>query len=430
MNREILHIAIPSIISNITVPLLGLISTGIVGHLGETAYLAAIALGTMFFNVVYWVFAFLRMGASGLTAQAYGKKDSREIAAVLAQSVAVALLIAIALIATCYPIERLIFSLLNTTLETEHYASAYIRILIWGAPAQLLLYSIHGWFIGMQNSRYQVYVVVAMNVVCIALSFLFVYKFGMTIDGVAYAGVVSLYFGLAVALLLWAYKYRGFYSFIHWRKNLRLSEMHRFFTINRDVFLRMVCLVAVTFYFVYAGAKQGDIILAVNTLMMQLYYLYSFFIDGFALAGEALVGKYAGAGDELSMRETVKRLFLWGTAMAVIFTAFYGIGGKHLLNVLTDDSSVTAAAAPYFYWALIMPLASYAAFIWDGIMIGAVATRYMLIAIAVASAVFFGVYYSFGADGNHVLWLAFVLYLITRGGVQTLFAKRTLRIYS
>ncbi|OAV74053.1 DNA-damage-inducible SOS response protein [Bacteroidales bacterium Barb7] len=431
MNKEILHIAIPAIFSNIAVPLLGLIGIGIVGHLGKTAYIGSMALGTMFFNTIYWIFAFLRMGTSGLTAQAYGRRDRREIAAILVQSVLVSFVIALVLILFRHPVERLIFSILETTAEMEKYAILYIHILIWGAPAVLTLWVFFGWFIGMQNSRCQMYVILSMSAVNVVLSLAFVYGFKMNLDGVAWATLLSQYFGLILAVIIWLHKYGSFRSDMSWKESFRFSLTKRLFTVNRDIFFRMICLVVVTFFFVYAGARQGETILAVNTLMMQLYYMYSFFLDGFSFAGEALIGKYAGAKDEANLHKAVHYLFLWGAGVAVLFTLLYAAGGTSFLGLLTDDKGVINASSAYFYWALFTPLISFTAFIWDGIMIGAITTRYMLISIAGASVVFFSVYYAFsGETNNHILWLAFTLYLFIRGLIQTVYAKKCLSLQS
>ncbi len=425
MHRKILHIAIPSIISNITVPLLGLVDVGITGHLGKTSYIGAIALGSLFFNILYWNFGFLRMGTSGLTAQGYGKKSEEEIVRILIQAVSVALTAAFFIIILQYPLQRLAFSILDTTQEIELYAVTYIRILIWGAPAILLLYVFYGWFIGMQNSLYQMYVAVSMNLINILLSFIFVYRFGMKIEGVAYSTLVAQYSGVFLALILWTKKYGYLRKLIKLRENLRIKEMKLFFIINRDIFLRTLCLIAVTSFFTYAGAKQGEVTLAVNTLLMQLFTLFSYFMDGFAYAGEALVGRYTGARNVKQIKKVIKSLFQWGISLALFFSILYTIAGKEFLHIMTNDSLVIEAASGYFCWVLAIPIAGFAAFIWDGVYIGASLTRYMLFGVSIAALAFFGVIYLYsGISNNQVLWLAFIIYLFLRGLVQTFFAKK------
>lgn len=425
MNRRILHLAIPSIVSNITVPLLGLVDVTIVGHLGAIAYIGAIAVGGLLFNILYWNFGFLRMGTSGLTSQAYGRKDKDAEIRVLVQAVSVGLFSALAMLILQYPIERLAFRLLDTSAEVEQYAVTYFRICIWGAPAVLAQYGFTGWFIGMQNSRYPMYIAIVMNVINIVCSSCFVFLFGMKVEGVAFGTVVAQYSGVMMALGLWYYNYKELRGRITFKGSLQLIAMRRFFAVNRDIFLRTLCLIGVTTFFTSTGARQGDVILAVNTLLMQLFTLFSYIMDGFAYAGEALSGRYVGACNLVQLKRAVKALFGWGVGLSLVFTLLYGIGGENFLRLLTNDTVVIETAGHYFYWVLAIPLAGFAAFLWDGILIGATATRFMLWAMLVASGSFFVIYYCFsGATNNHMLWLAFLVYLALRGVMQTLWSRK------
>lgn len=425
MNRRILHLAIPSIVSNITVPLLGLVDVTIVGHLGATAYIGAIAVGGLLFNILYWNFGFLRMGTSGLTSQAYGRKDKDAEIRVLVQAVSVGLFSALVMLILQYPIERLAFRLLDTSAEVEQYAVTYFRICIWGAPAVLAQYGFTGWFIGMQNSRYPMYIAIVMNVINIVCSSCFVFLFGMKVEGVALGTVVAQYSGVMMAWGLWFYNYKELRGRITFRGSLQLIAMRRFFAVNRDIFLRTLCLIGVTTFFTSTGARQGDVILAVNTLLMQLFTLFSYIMDGFAYAGEALSGRYVGACNLVQLKRAVKALFGWGVGLSLVFTLLYGIGGENFLRLLTNDTVVIETAGHYFYWVLAIPLAGFAAFLWDGILIGATATRFMLWAMLVASGSFFMIYYCFsGATNNHMLWLAFLVYLALRGVMQTLWSRK------
>lgn len=425
MNRRILHLAIPSIVSNITVPLLGLVDVTIVGHLGATAYIGAIAVGGLLFNILYWNFGFLRMGTSGLTSQAYGRKDKDAEIRVLVQAVSVGLFSALAMLILQYPIERLAFRLLDTSAEVEQYAVTYFRICIWGAPAVLAQYGFTGWFIGMQNSRYPMYIAIVMNVINIVCSSCFVFLFGMKVEGVALGTVVAQYSGVMMALGLWFYNYKELWGRITFKGSLQLIAMRRFFAVNRDIFLRTLCLIGVTTFFTSTGARQGDVILAVNTLLMQLFTLFSYIMDGFAYAGEALSGRYVGACNLIQLKRAVRALFGWSVGLSLVFTLLYGVGGENFLGLLTNDKVVIETAGHYFYWVLAIPLAGFAAFLWDGILIGATATRFMLWSMLVASGSFFVIYYYFsGATNNHMLWLAFLVYLALRGGMQTLWSRR------
>lgn len=426
-NREILQIALPSIVSNITVPLLGLIDVTIVGHLGAASYIGAIAVGGMLFNIIYWIFGFLRMGTGGMTSQAYGRGDENEMMRLLTRSTGVGLLIALILIVLQYPIERTAFAFIETTPEVERLASTYFRICIWGAPAVLGLYSFSGWFIGMQNSRYPMFIAITQNIVNILVSLLLVYGLQMKIEGIAIGTLVAQYAGLFMAFVLWKHKYSSLRRYAELRSLTDRNAMARFFQINRDIFLRTLCLVSVTVFFTSAGAAQGEIVLAVNTLLMQLFTLFSYIMDGFAYAGEALAGKHIGSGNRQALNQMVRQLFLWGIVLSVAFTLLYSIGGTGFLQLLTNEPSVIAASSAYFYWVLAIPLAGFAAFLYDGIFIGATATGLMFRAMLVASVTFFGIYFGCrNAMGNHALWLAFITYLALRGIVQGILGRKIL----
>ena len=428
-DRQILQIALPSIVSNITVPLLGLIDVAIVGHLGSPAYIGAIAVGGMLFNIIYWIFGFLRMGTSGMTSQAFGKRDLTEVVCLLMRSVGIGLAVAFCLIALQIPIRQGAFLLIHPTDEVRILATLYFHICIWGAPAMLGLYGLTGWFNGMQNSRIPMYIAITQNIVNIIASLSLVYLCGMKVEGVALGTLIAQYAGLFMGLALWWKHYGKLKRFLKGGKNIWQKEaMYRFFQVNRDIFLRTLCLVAVTLFFTSAGASQGEIILAVNTLLMQLFTLFSYVMDGFAYAGEALSGRYIGAHNREAFTDTVRHLFGWGVVMAVLFTLVYALGGNAFLGLLTDDKEVIAAADTYFYWALAVPAVGIAAFIWDGIFIGATATRGMLLSMATAAASFFVLYYGLHPVlANHALWLAFLTYLLMRGVMQTGLSRVVIR---
>lgn len=419
MNRKILQLAIPSIVSNITVPLLGLVDVAIVGHLGSASYIGAIAVGGMLFNMIYWIFGFLRMGTSGMTAQVYGKRDLTEVVRTLLRAVGVGLLISLGLWILQSPILRGAFVLIDATEEVKRWASLYFNICIWGAPAILGLYGFAGWFIGMQNSRFPMFIAITQNIVNIAASLCFVFVLGMKVEGVALGTLIAQYAGLFMAFALWLKYYGRLKAYIDWNGLWGGEEMRRFFSVNSDIFFRTLCLVAVTTFFTSTGARQGDVILAVNTLLMQLFTLFSYIMDGFAYAGEALAGRFIGAKNDVGLRRCIRLLFLWGIGLSLSFTILYAFLGRDFLGLLTNDTSVIEASGDYFYWVLAIPLCGFSAFLWDGIFIGATATRQMLYSMLVASATFFIIYYLFYRPmGNHALWMAFLGYLSLRGGMQ------------
>ena len=418
-DRQILQIALPSIVSNITVPLLGMIDVAIVGHMGSAVYIGAVAVGSMIFNLVYWLFGFLRMGSSGLTAQALGRRDLTEVTRILVRSVTIAFGIALLMIVFQEPLRWLMFWLIGPTPDVAPFATTYFYIVIWGAPASLGLFCLSGWYIGMQNTRIPMFVSIMQNVVNILASLTLVYGFGMKIEGVAFGTVIAQYAGLLMALGGLRI-YKRLYKYLVLKGAFVKEAMGRFFHVNRDIFLRTLCLVAVNLYFTSAGARHGAIILSVNAVMLQLYLFFSYFMDGFAYAGEALGGRTYGAKNGIAFRETLRRLWGWATGVALAYTFLYVFGGQWIVGILTDEPQVLETSKDYIWWVWLVPLAGTGAFIWDGVFIGITATRGMLISSFISALLFFGVYEIFrGMLGNHALWLAMIIYLAMRGIIQT-----------
>ena len=421
-DRQILQIALPSIVSNITVPLLGLVDVAIVGHMGSAAFIGAVAVGSMIFNLVYWLFGFLRMGTSGMTSQALGRRDLTEVASLLARSLSMALGIALLFIVLQSPMKWGAFALIGPTADVAPFASTYFDIVIWGAPASLALFSLMGWFIGMQNTRFPMFISIMQNVVNILASLTLVYGFGMKIEGVALGTVIAQYVGFIVALGLLVHHYGRLFRYFQKQRIFR--NIRQFLHVNRDIFLRTLCLVAVNLFFTSAGARQGAVILSVNTVMMQLYLFFSYFMDGFAYAGEALGGKTYGAHNRSAFHETLRRLWLWTLIVTTVFTILYLCCGEWIISILTDEPQVIEAAQAYLWWVWLIPATGCVAFIWDGIFIGVTATRGMLVSSCLSALLFFGVYeITRDAIGNHGLWLAMILYLLMRGILQTIWYR-------
>lgn len=448
-DRQILQIALPSIVSNITVPLLGMIDVAIVGHMGSPVYIGAVAVGSMIFNLVYWLFGFLRMGSSGLTSQALGRRDLAEVIRLLVRSTVIAFSIALLFIVLQIPMKWASFALIGPTTDVAPYADAYFHIVIWGAPAVLGLFSLSGWFIGMQNTRFPMFISIMQNVVNILTSLTLVYGFGMRIEGVALGTVIAQYAGFIVAFGLLARYYgrlfRGVRSVECGVRNVcrRVISLlpppstlldKSFFQVNRDIFLRTLCLVAVNLYFTSAGARQGAVILSVNTVLMQLYLFFSYFMDGFAYAGEALGGKTYGAKNFVAFHETLRRLWMWMLVVTVGYTLLYIVGGRWIVSLLTDEPQVLEASREYLWWAWLIPSAGSVAFIWDGVFIGITATRGMLVSSFLSALIFFAVSHisflfpPFSFLENHFLWLAMIVYLAMRGILQTIWYR--LRIFN
>lgn len=418
-----MSLALPAIIANITTPLLGLVDMAIVGHMGSERYIAAIALGSTMFSMIYWIFGFLRMGTSGLTAQAFGADDRAGATDLFWRAMAVAWGLGLLLIALSGPIRDAILWFMGADGESSQLASRYFNLLIFGAPASLALFVLNGRFIGVKRSSLAMWLSMIINVTNIVGSLVFVYALDMGIEGVALGTLVAqaVGFGCGMAMAMHGRALSGGSL----RRTMRSDGFGRFFKVNTDIFLRTLCLVAVTVWFTRSGARQSDVILSVNALLMQLFILFSYIMDGFAYAGEALVGEAVGARNDVGRRGVVGSLFGLGTMMALLFTAAYALFGDEILALLSDDSSVAAAAKDYRWWAVAVPIASFAAFVWDGVFIGQTMTRGMLASMVSATAMFFIVLeLTYPSLANHGLWLAFILYLSMRGVAQTLIYRR------
>ena len=402
--------------SNITVPLLGLVDTAIVGHMGSASVIGALAVGGMIFSIIYWLFTFLRMGTSGLTAQDLGAGNNTGITDTLYRACLLAVIIGVVLIVLHRPIFHLAMSLIGAEPEVAVHARTYFYVCIWGAVGVQLMYALNGWFIGMQNTRVPMVVAIVQNVVNIPLSLLLVFGCGMDIAGVALGTVLAQYLGVAVAVVALWRKYRQYLTRINWRSVLQRSALLRFLNVNRDIMLRMVCLIAVTVWFIAVGSKQGELILAANAILFQLFYLFSFFFDGFANAAEAMCGKYKGARNVEHFALTVKRVFLCGIVLVALFTTCYVVGEDWILGLISDNQLVLDTARDYFHWLLLVPACGIMAFVWDGVFIGVTSTRRLLLSMFVGTVVFFAGYlWLFPVYGNDGLWISFLLYLLARG---------------
>jgi MATE family multidrug resistance protein len=426
LNREILNLAIPNIIANITIPLLGMVDLALVGHLESEIYIGAIALGGMIFNIIYWGFGFLRMGTSGFTAQAYGKKDQKEGILVLSRSLLVGIGGAIVLILLQRPIELLGFAAIKGSQEVEYFAAEYFRIRIWAAPATLALYAIAGWFIGMQNARVPMIIAIVVNILNIVFNLLFVLGLGMKSDGVALGTVLAQYGGLLTGIAFFIRKHRGLVSLWNYQEMIDWKALKRFFVVNRDIFIRTLCLIFVFSFFTSQSAAQDDLTLAVNTLLLQYFMVFSYLIDGFAYAAEALVGKYIGEQNRAMLGRTIRHLFIWGLGISIPFTLTYLFGGEKIIWILTNNAEVISQTIPFLFWVAVVPLVTFSAFLWDGIFIGATASAGMRNTMLLSTLFVFIPAYFIGKPilENHGLWLALILFMISRGLSQTLISKK------
>ena len=389
INKDILKLAVPSILANITVPLVGMVDIAVAGHLDTSAavMIGGIAIGTMLFDLLYWNFGFLRVGTGGLTAQAYGKGDRKECAKIFTRAAGIALACAMILIAVQWIFVKAAFLVVDCTPEVQALASRYFFIRIWAAPATLSLMAFKGWFIGMQDSVSPMIVDLVVNGMNVLMSI--VLSLGMTVgdwhyegmgfSGIAAGTVAAQYSGLLAATGLLMFKYmRSTFSYLEagdMKSVFKGGETRRFFVMNADLFVRSLCFIAIYIGFTVISARYGDVLLAVSSIMMKLLMIFSYFTDGFAYAGEALTGRYIGAKDGQMVRQTVRWTFVWSMGIALIFMGVYHFAGVPMLKMMTSDMEVVTAAKGYLPWLLLMPITGCAAFTWDGIYIGATASK-------------------------------------------------------
>jgi len=415
-NRDVWHIAAPMILSNISVPLLGMVDTGVTGHLDSPVYLGAVAIGGTIFGFLYTGMNFLRMGTTGIAAQHFGADDNDGLRVSLGQAVIVAVLIAIALIALQAPIGMAAMNLIGAENEVEFFALQYFSIRIWSAPGTLANYALIGWFLGLQNARVPLLIFLTINITNIVLDLLFVIGLGMKVDGVALASVIAEYSGLLVGLGFAAnalHKRAGNWPLA---RLLNVRAYAAFFSVNAHLFIRTMALMF-TYAFVTAqGARLGGLILAANAVLMNLQLLTSMALDGFAHAAEALVGKAVGQKNREALEQSVRLALKWSLVFAVGFCAFYLVAGPLLIRLLTDLPGVRETAMHYLPWLVVSPLVSVWSFLYDGVYVGATRAREMRnIMVFSTLAIFLPAWFLLQGYGNHGLWFAFTLFMASRG---------------
>lgn len=449
INREILKLAIPSILANITVPLVGMVDIAVAGHLvaeGSAALIGGIAVGTNLFDLLYWNFAFLRAGTGGLTAQAFGRGDYRRCTEMLIRGLIMALQISLVLIAIQWFFLKFAFLFIDCTPQVQTLAESYFKIRIWAAPATLGLMALKGWFIGMQDSLSSMVVDIVVNVVNIAGSiFLAMGIFGWSglgFGGIASGTVLAQYSGLACALLLLHFRYRGMFNDITVHDLpviLKSTDRKAFAKMNTDLFVRSLCFIAIYIGYTVISAAYGDLMLASASIMMKLLMLFSYFTDGFAYAGEAMSGKYIGAGNREKLNATMRWVFVWSVSIALLFIGIYYVAGVPMLRVLSKDEAVIEACRQFLPWLVLMPLLGVIAFTWDGIYVGATATRYIRNTMIWSVAAFFLVWYlgkyiltshGIATDENciHMLLAAYFAHLLARSAYQTAIFRKAIVI--
>ena len=415
-NRDVWRIAAPMILSNVSVPLLGMVDTGVTGHLESPAYLGAVAIGGTIFTFLYMGMNFLRMGTTGIAAQSYGADDNDSLRVSLGQALLVSFGIALLILLLQVPIAHIALTLLGGDAETQRHASTYFFTRVWSAPGTLANFALIGWFLGTQNARIPLAIFLTINLTNIVLDLLFVVVLGMKVEGVALASVIAEYAGLAVggAFAISVLRRRAG----HWplARLVNLSAYKAFFSINANLFIRTMALMG-TFAFVTAqGARLGPSILAANAVLMNFQHLTAFGLDGIAHAAEALVGKAVGQDSRASLQNAVKLTLRWSLGFALSFTLVYLFTGGAIVRILTDLPDVRATAMTYLPWLIASPLISVWCFLYDGVYVGMTRAREMRnIMLVSAIAVFLPAWFLTQQYGNHGLWFALMAFMASRG---------------
>jgi MATE family multidrug resistance protein len=426
-HRAILSIAVPIMISNVSTPLLGVVDTAVMGRIPDPAYIGAVALGALVFNFVFWGFGFLRMGTTGLTAQALGAADAVEIRASLGRAVLIAVMVGAALVALQWPIRELAFALLDGGPRVEAFARDYYDIRIWAAPATLINYALLGWFIGLSRARMALALQLVLNITNMILDLLFVLGLGMGVTGVALGTLLAEIVAAIVGLVIAARYLRGLGGHWDFTRLTAAARIGRTLAVNRDIMIRSLALIVAFAWFMAQGARQGDGILAANAVLMQFIGVAAFFLDGLAFAAEALVGKAVGAMNRSELALAARMTTWWAAGVALGMSLGFAICGPMAIDVLTVDETVRALARTYLPWAALAPLISVGAFQLDGIFIGATRTAEMRNAMLVSLAIFLLAWWTLRPYGNHGLWAALYVHYAARTGTLLYFFPRLVR---
>jgi len=430
MNKAILRLAIPNIISNISVPLLGLVDTYLMGQMESPIYLGAIAIAGIIFSFIYWGFGFLRMGTTGITAQASGRNDEIEIYYTLLRALFIAIMVGLLLIMGQKLVALIGFKIVGASSDIATIAKPYFFIRIWDAPAAIGLYALNGWFFGMQNARHPMIITITINTINIVLNYLFVFHYGMKANGVALGTVIAQYSGFVLAIVLFLSQYKHLLQKINTKILLKAEVLVHFFKVNFDIFLRTLCLIFTFSFFTAMSENEGIVLLAVNTILLQYLSILSYGIDGFAFAIESIAGKYYGMKNSALLQKSIRYSFYWGLGFALFYVLAFALLRHNIVSIFTDDVEVINAAKPFIWWLLVLPIPAMVAYIWDGIYIGLTLSKAMRNTMFVATfLLYLPIYFLLQPIiGNHALWLALVIFMFGRGLGLSLLAKRNLGI--
>lgn len=427
MRRQIIALALPNIVSNITVPLLSLVDVGLAGNMDSYGSIGSVALASVSVSTLYWLFGFLRLGTTGLVAQSYGAEDIRGINRHLGRGIFLAMLFGFILTFLTPLMVQFATFMAQGDAALAIQAKEYIRIALLGAPAAMLLYVLNGWFIGMQDTRTPMTAAIFINLLNIGLSYAFVRGTSMGVEGLALGTIIAQYIGVIFLFSAAWYRYRRYLCQFILSEIVNFEGLNRYLGLNRDLFLRSALLSSVTVFFTYASTTEGEVIVSANTLLLQLFTLFSYFMDGFAYAGEALMGRFVGMQRRDLAHRLVGELFLIAAPLSLLTAILYFLFPHPILNLLSNRADIVGAALQYIVWIALVPPLGFAAFLWDGVFVGATYARGLFGSMLVAAVFFFGLYYALHPYlGATALWVAFDSYLLTRGLIQTLLYPRLL----
>ncbi len=426
MNKEILKLAIPNIMANLSVPLLSVVDVALMAHLTDESYILSIGFGVMIFNFIYWAFGFLRMGITGMTAQEVGRGDMPESYRLLFRGLIIAFLGALVLFLFKDLLLQLSLYLIDSNDMVNQQVTTYFNIRIYAAPATLGLYAFIGWFLGKQNATIAMVVTIAVNILNAAISYYFVTYLTMETAGVAYGTLIAQYAGFVLAIICFVIFYKQHLNREAFNNLFELVAIRKFIAVNSDILIRTLCLIFALSFFKIMSAKEGDLIGAANILLLEFITIAAYGIDGFAFAAESISGKYFGAKDKVKFKKAVRYCFYWGMGLGLIYSLIYLLFGRNILIVLTNQTEVINIAMDYLFWLVIFPVLSVIPFVWDGIYIGLTSSKAMRNTMLFSTFLIFLPAYYLLAEyyGNHGLWLSMILFVLARGISQTILAKK------
>ena len=428
LNKRIWSLSGPMMLSNIALPLLGLVDTAVMGHLDSAVYLAAVSVGAMILHFIFWGFGFLRMSTVGLAAQAYGENNGQALRQLLTRAAVISLLISFVLILSQGYLIQLALFMVQPSEGIAELTKVYFDICIWSAPATLLTYVLLGWFLGLQKARLVLAVMVFVNVLNIFLDVLFVVGLGLTVDGVAYASLISEYAGLGLAAYLLFKEVKTLSGKCVLSEALNWPAMRKLLSLNLDIFIRTIALLFAFAFFTTQSARSGEVVMAANAVLLQFITFMAYVLDAYAHAAEAMIGEALGKKNKQLLKQMVKACALWSLGSALLFMLVYLLVGDAIVSLITDITSVKIFANEYLYWLAFMPLVAVWGYLFDGVFVGATWSKEMRnVMLLAVGGVYLPTWFLTQGMLNHGLWLSLFLFLFARGGLMAWYYRKKLQ---